>query len=214
MLSFAQSLVEHALGSGRCNEKKMARHARRKDYFAALPDDLLSSIIGLLDVKSLLSLQQCDKRLRKLAVSGCYFTCHLCVLGQGLPRQLDQPSCSRKIQALCRCVLSKNVCTGPFLRALTADPSLSVSFLDGISLQGSEKVWLAIFMGRFGIPSKNQETAHKLAGAWQVGICRQQCTCYTAPLQVPNGPTYRPLYLPSPPASLPVLCAVIAACFM
>jgi hypothetical protein len=35
-------------------------------------------------------------------------------------------------------------------------------------LQGSEKVWRGVFMGRFGLPSKNQETAHKLAGSWQV----------------------------------------------
>jgi hypothetical protein len=37
-----------------------------------------------------------------------------------------------------------------------------------IALQGSEKVWRGVFMGRFGLPSKNQETAHKLAGSWQV----------------------------------------------
>lgn len=35
-------------------------------------------------------------------------------------------------------------------------------------LQGSEKVWRGVFMGRFGLPSKNQETAHKLAGSWLV----------------------------------------------
>jgi hypothetical protein len=36
-------------------------------------------------------------------------------------------------------------------------------------LQGSEKLWQGVFMGRFGLASKNQLTAHKLAGSWQVG---------------------------------------------
>lgn len=35
-------------------------------------------------------------------------------------------------------------------------------------LQGTEKLWRGVFMGRFGLPSKNQESAHKLAGSWQV----------------------------------------------
>lgn len=51
--------------------------------------------------------------------------------------------------------------------------------------QGSEKVWQGLFMARFGLPSKNQETAHKLAGSWQVGTSacnsRGQATCAQAP---------------------------------
>jgi hypothetical protein len=70
MLSIAQSLMAHVPGSGsRCNAK-LSKQDRAKDSFHLIPDDLLSSVIGLLDVKALLCLQQCDKRLQRLAVSG------------------------------------------------------------------------------------------------------------------------------------------------
>lgn len=35
--------------------------------------------------------------------------------------------------------------------------------------QSNETLWQNVFMGRFGLPSKNQQTAHKLAESWQVG---------------------------------------------
>lgn len=69
MLQFAQFVAEHALGSGRIGSAKLAK-GPCQDLLALLPDDiLLSSIIAVLDVKALLALQQCDKRLQRLAVS-------------------------------------------------------------------------------------------------------------------------------------------------
>jgi hypothetical protein len=83
MIQFAQSVVEQALGSGRHGSAKVSKQDRGKEFFTLLPDDLLSSVIGLLDVKALLCLQQCDKRLQRLAVSGICSSCRwpLCHLG-------------------------------------------------------------------------------------------------------------------------------------
>lgn len=70
MLELAQFAAEGKLKSGR-NAKLPRQSFLPQDLFAILPQDLLSSIIGLLDVKGLLSLQECDRRLQRLAVSVC-----------------------------------------------------------------------------------------------------------------------------------------------
>jgi hypothetical protein len=102
MLQFAQSVVEQALGSGRHGSAKVSKQDRGKEFFNLLPDDLLSSMIGLLDVKALLCLQQCDKRLQRLAVSGICSSCRcpLCHLGH---RPLQIHACSCIIQNAFNC---------------------------------------------------------------------------------------------------------------
>lgn len=68
MLHTPQFLVGRELGSARHSQPK----ATKQDHYplALLPVDLLASIIALLDVKALLCVQQCDRRLLRLAVSG------------------------------------------------------------------------------------------------------------------------------------------------
>lgn len=63
-----QLLVDRELGSARHSQPKAAKQDHSP--LALLPVDLLASIIALLDVKALLCVQQCDRRLLRLAVSG------------------------------------------------------------------------------------------------------------------------------------------------
>jgi hypothetical protein len=68
MLEAPQLLMDQELGSalGQSHKVKKQDHS----FLSLLPGDLLASIIALLDVKALLCVQQCDKRLLRLAVSG------------------------------------------------------------------------------------------------------------------------------------------------
>lgn len=68
MLHAPQLLVGRELGSARHIQPKAAKCGASP--LALLPVDLLASIIALLDVKALLCVQQCDRRLLRLAVSG------------------------------------------------------------------------------------------------------------------------------------------------
>jgi hypothetical protein len=76
MIDLPQPLEARAPGSGRASGSSKAPKSgpcREKEVFSLLPDDLLASMIACLDVKALLCLQQCDKRLARLAVSGICF---------------------------------------------------------------------------------------------------------------------------------------------